>query len=110
MRRCLDCGTLIRRGSRCRLHERIHQQKRNQQRGGTGWAWQAIRQRILSRDGGCTETAPHDCRGRLEVDHIVPIEEGGPNADANLTTLCQVAHRAKGQRDRERRRAMGRSG
>lgn len=52
-----------------------------------GDAWMAIRRRILLRDG-------YTCQGcgvvRMdnEVDHRVPLEQGGTNNDDNLQTLC----------------------
>lgn len=94
MIRCLDCPTLIPRGSRCGPCARAHQQRRNQQRGGSGWAWQAIRERIITRDGGCVASFVHECKGPLRVDHIVPLADGGTNSDSNLRTLCLTAHQA----------------
>lgn len=52
-----------------------------------GDAWMATRRRILLRDG-------YTCRCcgivRLdnEVDHIIPLEQGGSNDDDNLQVLC----------------------
>ena len=49
--------------------------------------WARKRRRVLERDG-------HRCvkcgrAGRLEVDHIVPLDDGGAALDAaNLQTLC----------------------
>lgn len=52
-----------------------------------GNAWMATRRRVLLRDG-------YTCQGcglvRMdnEVDHRVPLEQGGTNDDDNLQTLC----------------------
>ena len=53
--------------------------------------WQVIRQIVKKRDG-------YKCRncgfgGRLEVDHIVPIAQGGDPFDlSNLRSLCRGCH------------------
>ena len=54
-------------------------------------AWEKARKAALIRDG-------YRCRncgkaGRLEVDHIVPLEKKGAAYDlANLRTLCRSCH------------------
>lgn len=59
-------------------------------------AWQRIRQRILSTNPLCAH-----CRadGRVtlatEVDHIVPLREGGTHDDNNLQPLCKSCHSSK---------------
>lgn len=92
MRRCLDCPTLIRSGSRCARCDKARRQKGF---GRNGWTWTATRQRIIARDGGCTMPPPHD--GPLEVHHIVRREHGGTNADDNLVTLCRRHHQQQGE-------------
>jgi 5-methylcytosine-specific restriction protein A len=36
-----------------------------------------------------------------EVDHIVPLELGGSDSDANKQSLCRECHAAKTDRERE---------
>lgn len=54
-----------------------------------------IRRRVLERDDyrcrapGCTNMH------FLEIDHIVPLEQGGTNAESNLRVLCSACHRAR---------------
>lgn len=70
----------------------------------------AMRIRILERDGsrcvlcgvGTAELALDGWPVRLEVDHVVPRDEGGPTTDENLRTLCHVCNhdRNEGQRRR----------
>ena len=60
------------------------------------------RQRILDRDGEkcrvCgTETGP------FEIDHVVPVSEGGHSDDDNLRVLCQSCN---GRRNAERARRL----
>lgn len=52
--------------------------------------WSVIRARVFERDGKrCTVC---DSTHRLEVDHIVPVAEGGLPNDDNLRTLCARCH------------------
>jgi len=59
-----------------------------------GSRWQNIRQRILTRDGhrcgACSSTGPF-----LEIDHVLPLAEGGTNTDDNLQVLCRPCNRRK---------------
>ena len=61
--------------------------------------WEAARRAALARD-------KHRCRqchkaGRLEVDHITPMERGGaPLDENNLQTLCRSCHIAKSIREK----------
>ena len=56
--------------------------------------WERVRRRILIRDGyRCVR-----CKlpGRLEVDHVKAIDQGGDPLDpANLQTLCRGCHMEK---------------
>ena len=43
--------------------------------------------------------------GRLEVDHITPLDDGGaPYEPANLQVLCRICHFAKTKRENQARR------
>jgi 5-methylcytosine-specific restriction protein A len=68
--------------------------------------WRARRQRILLRDAyvcqadGCGRVVS----GRAaHVDHLVPLEEGGTDDDANLRTMCEVCHGKKTRGEMRRR-------
>lgn len=56
--------------------------------------WQAVRQMVRRRDGWkCVQCSSE---GRLEVDHIKPIRDGGAAYDmANLQCLCRSCHSQK---------------
>ena len=56
--------------------------------------WRILRRRILDRDGWrCVQCGK---AGRLEVDHIKPIRDGGDWWDpANLQLLCRPDHFSK---------------
>ena len=67
--------------------------------------WKPLRAAILERDGyRCVKCGK---AGRLEVDHIEPVESGGTDDPANLQTLCRDCHilktRLENIPDRERR-------
>ena len=60
--------------------------------------WQVLRLRIFTRDAWrCTRCGK---AGRLECDHVVPLEKGGdPYDPANLQSLCRGCHLAKTRTD-----------
>ena len=64
--------------------------------------WGKVRLQVFDRDawacGKCGKA------GRLEVDHIKPLEDGGTLYDlGNLQTLCRSCHIAKSQGERRGR-------
>lgn len=65
--------------------------------------WQALRLRILERDGYvcayCGDKA--DC-----VDHIDPIANGGGNSETNLAACCRLCNSSKGAKTLSEWRAM----
>ena len=52
--------------------------------------WQALRRKILARDGGlCQIQAPGCTLRATQVDHIVPVAKGGPWWEpSNLRSAC----------------------
>lgn len=70
-----------------------------------GRAWMTTRERIAKRDryrcGACGRPWDSQCD---QVDHVVPLEQGGSNDDGNLQLLCGECHRVKSA-DEARRRA-----
>lgn len=101
---CVDCPRLVA-TTRCAEHELAYTQRRHEARGGSGWAQSEQRARIIERDGGCVLEGPHE--GRLELAHIVAIEEGGSSDDSNLRILCHL-HHARETAEHARRRAGSR--
>ena len=61
--------------------------------------WRRLRLAIFDRDGWrCVECGR---AGRLECDHVRPVEDGGAWwAETNLQTLCQRCHLDKSRRER----------
>lgn len=78
-----------------------------------GRALQTRRQRVWAKDPCCAE-----CRklteypSGFELDHIVAIDNGGPDTYDNLQVLCHVCHERKTASDlgRRYRRAVGEDG
>ena len=68
--------------------------------------WRARRERILVRDCSRCAVCRRVVAGRqAHIDHIVPLEEGGTDEDANLQVLCERHHGAK-TRGEQRRRGL----
>ena len=71
-------------------------------------AWAVIRRLALDRDGWrCRMLLPDGTRcgraGRLEVDHVIPLDRGGPPLDlSNLQSLCRPCHFAKSSTENTR--------
>lgn len=67
--------------------------------------WHSLRRMVLRRDPTCTEDG---CREpSTEVDHLVPVAEGGSWTPDNLAGMCTEHHKRKTIQDatRGRRRA-----
>lgn len=66
--------------------------------------WRAKRLRILTRDAFTCAVCHRVVSGRqAHVDHVVPLEEGGSDDDANLQVLCDADHGAKTRAEQRRR-------
>ena len=70
-----------------RLHRRTHNRE-----------WARIRRQVLDRDGWRCRACGRP--GRLEVDHVLPLERGGTNDLSNLQTLCPGCHIRKTRTER----------
>lgn len=76
-------------------------QRRRGKSGRGGRPWRRKRDRILERDKGLCQ--PCLRAGRVtpatEVDHIINLEAGGTDADANLEAICYPCHKPKTARE-----------
>lgn len=73
-----------------------------------GRSWQRIRQQQLNRQPLCEAC---NARGRIraaqEVDHIVPLSDGGTNDAENLQSLCKSCHSKKTRAENEPSQFIG---
>ncbi|MBW3608711.1 MAG: HNH endonuclease [Actinobacteria bacterium] len=84
MKRCLGrCGHLIATGSYC---------ARCRPRNGSTRAWRQTRSMVLYRDASRCQLCN---RAAVEVDHIVPVAEGGSDRPSNLRSLCRDCHASR---------------
>ena len=68
--------------------------------------WRAKRRRVLLRDSFVCRSCGTVSHGKAaHVDHVVPLEDGGTDDDANLQTLCSACHGRK-TRDEQHRRGF----
>ena len=59
----------------------------------------ALRHEVLHRDGyRCLECGATNKDIQLEIDHIIPVAQGGTDELNNLQTLCMTCNRAKNNR------------
>ncbi|WP_083440374.1 HNH endonuclease [Aquincola tertiaricarbonis] len=69
-----------------------------------GRRWTEIRERILRRDPLCV---PCQAKGVVQaseqVDHRIPLEQGGTDDDANLQGICKACHVEKTAGEQRRR-------
>ncbi len=69
--------------------------------------WYALRFEILERDDfTCQYCGQHAPNVMLEVDHVIPVCEGGSDDRENLATACTACNRGK-EGLRARRQAAG---
>lgn len=106
-RPCLTCGTPAD-GSYCREHEPEPwgDSKRRQRVRLSGGAEQARARRVLR----AYATVCHVCGrpGATEVDHVVPLAEGGADDETNLAPVhATPCHQAKTAAEAARGRARG---
>jgi 5-methylcytosine-specific restriction endonuclease McrA len=67
--------------------------------------WRARRLRILTLHAFTCSVCGRRVSGQeAHVDHIVPLEDGGSDGDANLQVLCAADH---GRKTREEQRRKG---
>jgi 5-methylcytosine-specific restriction enzyme A len=78
---------------------------------GTGWTgtrivpgdWKSRRAKVIGRAGGNCEAC--GAEGKLEVDHVVNVAEGGTHDLTNLQALCLACHTAKTRAEQRRGQA-----
>ena len=59
------------------------------------------RQILLDKADGCCELCKKVIKKAFDIDHIIPLAEGGSNEHANLQVLCKPCHFEKTQTEHE---------
>jgi len=57
--------------------------------------WREARKVVLKRDGYKCVILDDTCEGGLDVHHVIPRAQGGPDHPSNLITLCDKHHAAR---------------
>jgi len=94
------CPALVEPGEQyCKKHKRIadklYSEKRENRQYWSRWEWRKIRQEHLKKYPFCAI-----CGSKArEVDHIIPVAQGGTDNDDNLQSLCKSCHSKKTARE-----------
>ncbi|MFN6993727.1 MAG: HNH endonuclease [Aquincola tertiaricarbonis] len=87
-----------------KLQPRLQPAQPVEQQRTRGRRWMEIRDRILRRDPLCV---PCQAKGVVQasqqVDHRIPLEQGGTDDDANLQGICKACHVEKTAAEQRRR-------
>jgi hypothetical protein len=59
------------------------------------------RQRIFDKADGCCQLCSKELKKKFDIDHIIPLAEGGSNDMSNLQVLCKKCHFEKTQTEHE---------
>lgn len=62
-----------------------------------GSAWMKIREEVMNRDCGICQTCKRNgnVSAATQVDHIIPLHQGGTDARNNLEAICDECHKVK---------------
>ena len=105
MRPCLapGCHALVRRG-RCAAHGGERRPWQGSQSVGNRPGWHALRRQVLTEEPICRYC--HAAQS-VEVDHVLPLHQGGQDVRANLCGACHACHALKTGREAARARTAG---
>ena len=59
------------------------------------------RQQIFDKADGCCQLCSKQLKTKFDIDHIIPLAEGGSNGPENLQVLCKPCHFEKTQVEHE---------
>jgi 5-methylcytosine-specific restriction enzyme A len=104
LRACIVCGVPSA-DSYCEAYKPRPWQTspRRERRQVSGWEEQRRRQRVLAKFRGACHWCGH--KGATEVEHVVPLAEGGPDSEANLAPIHAECHRDNKAAEARRARA-----
>lgn len=90
---CIDCGAPAT-STRCPACARANRPARAATRHTGNSSYRRLRARVLKANPACAYCG----RPATEVDHIVPVSQGGTNTIHNLAPACTACNRRKGAR------------
>lgn len=107
------CRVLVQDGSgRCEAHPKQQWVKRAPVKRITGRRLQAMREALFARNPFCAECERNGIdKLATQRDHIISLEDGGPDDETNEQGLCDSCHEAKSKQERiagRRRQLAGR--
>ena len=85
---CTVCRRRIPQGPRCSRHALKSPSNRAWREAGAA----GVRQQVLDRDGACVDCGSTE---DLEVDHLIPVSQGGKTEPENQATRCADCHRRR---------------
>ncbi|MDO4895002.1 HNH endonuclease [Moraxella sp.] len=77
-------------------HKPTKEPRKNWGQARGGRPWRRLKDEILARDNYTCQCCGR-VGGKLELDHIVNVAQGGTNNKSNLQILCQSCHKTKTQ-------------
>jgi len=96
------CHVLVRGVRHCQKHQHLSTAWSSSKRSSnsiTGRPWRRLRQQVLERDNYLCQCSDCKTLGKVaaadEVDHIVPVSQGGKNDMENLQAINKNCHKKK---------------
>jgi 5-methylcytosine-specific restriction protein A len=96
------CPNFSPRGKHCAEHESERNAKRRSLETWRdyGSEWQRTRAAVLAEEPTCIKCG----KAATDVDHIVPLKNGGTHARSNLQAMCKRCHSSKTWKENLKRR------
>jgi len=99
--RAIGCAAVVHRGGYCDKHTSARPKPKRKE-GYTDrftWTWRKVSRQVRLEEPFCRVCG----RVSEQVDHIIPVTEGGDNDRENLQALCTSCHSKKTRRENSRR-------
>jgi 5-methylcytosine-specific restriction protein A len=101
---CIDCDELATHAGRCEVHHAAYSGRRSVRS-------HAVRRAAIARGNNAAATLRRAvraaggaecgwCRGFyrpsiVDIDHVLPLSQGGEDVESNVQPLCKACHKAK---------------